>query len=275
MANRVEVGSDGGVFNQIADERHRHRAAYPDALIDRACELAGLAPGARVLEIGCGTGQLTRSLLAWGLRVTAVEPGEQLIARARDRLAGAGEVQFVNARLEEAPLPRAHHRAVFSASAIHWVDPGVSWRKLADALVDGGTLASGWTSRAVATISRLSAPRLRGSHSSSPASGRVTEISMARSPAPRSGTRTCRRRGHGSGATRWRAGMSLTCSGTLCWPRSRYSLSTPPMRSTACWAPCRSGRACRPAGATLSSPRTTPSTSGSAGRSARALWPAW
>jgi hypothetical protein len=84
---------------------------------------------------------LTRSLLARGLRVVAVEPGAQLIARARDRLGGAGEVQFVNARLEEAPVPPAQYRAVFSASAIHWVDPDVSWRKLADALVDCGTLA--------------------------------------------------------------------------------------------------------------------------------------
>ena len=141
MADSVEIRSYGRVFNEIADEYDRHRPAYPDALIDRACEVAGLAPGARVLEIGCGTGQLTRSLLARGLRVMAVEPGEQLIARARDQLADAGEVQFVDARLEEASVPRAHYRAVFSASAIHWVDPDVSWRKIADALVDGGTVA--------------------------------------------------------------------------------------------------------------------------------------
>jgi hypothetical protein len=56
-------------------------------------------------------------------------------------VAGAGEVQFVNARLEDARLPRAHRQAVFSASAIHWVDPDVSWRKVAEALVDGGTVA--------------------------------------------------------------------------------------------------------------------------------------
>ena len=141
MADGVEVRSYGRVFNEIADAYDRHRPAYPDALIDRACEVAGLAPGARVLEIGCGTGQLTRSLLERGLRVTAVEPGEQLIARARDQLAGAGEVHFVGERLEEASVPRAHFQAAFSASAIHWIDPDVSWRKLADALVDGGTVA--------------------------------------------------------------------------------------------------------------------------------------
>jgi SAM-dependent methyltransferase len=94
-----------------------------------------------VLEIGCGTGQLSRSLLARGLRLTAIEPGERLVARARDQLGDAGEVEFVNRRLEQAPLPHAHYSAVFSASAIHWVDADVSWPKTAEALTDGGTLA--------------------------------------------------------------------------------------------------------------------------------------
>jgi SAM-dependent methyltransferase len=50
-------------------------------------------------------------------------------------------VEFVNARFEDAPLRHEHFRAVFSASALHWVDPEVSWRKIADVLVPGGTLA--------------------------------------------------------------------------------------------------------------------------------------
>jgi SAM-dependent methyltransferase len=141
MPRAAEAGRYGEVFNDVAEVYDRHRPAYPDALIDQACEVGGLGPGATVLEIGCGTGQLTRSLLTRGLRVTAVEPGERLIARARDQLGNAGEVEFVNRRLEEASLPHAHYSAAFSASAIHWVDPDVSWRKAADALVDGGTLA--------------------------------------------------------------------------------------------------------------------------------------
>jgi SAM-dependent methyltransferase len=141
MSTGAEARSDGTVFNEVAGEYDRHRPTYPEVLIDQACEVAGIGPGVPVLEIGCGTGQLTRSLLDRGLRVTAVEPGDQLIARARDQLQDAGDVQFINARLEAASLPRPHYRAVFSASAIHWIDPAVSWRKAADALVDGGTLA--------------------------------------------------------------------------------------------------------------------------------------
>lgn len=140
MPNAASARSYATVFNEIAGEYDRHRPAYPDALIDQACQLAGIGPGAPVLEIGCGTGQLTRSLLARGLRVTAVEPGNQLIARARGQLQDLGDVQFVNARLEDVSLPPAHYGAVFCASAIHWIDPDVSWRKAAEALVDSGTL---------------------------------------------------------------------------------------------------------------------------------------
>ena len=129
----------GKVFDEIAAEYDRHRPTYPDEIVDQACRVAGIGSGDRVLEVGCGSGQLTRSLVARGLRVTAVEPGANLIARARKNLEGA--VEFVNAQFEDAVLPREQFQAVFSASAFHWVDPKVSWQKAADVLVPGGTLA--------------------------------------------------------------------------------------------------------------------------------------
>jgi ubiquinone/menaquinone biosynthesis C-methylase UbiE len=131
----------GKVFDEIAADYDRHRPAYPDELLDQACHVAGIGSGDQVLEVGCGSGQLTRGLVARGLRVTALEPGRNLIALARQNLKGAGVVEFVNAEFENAPLPSEQFRAVFSASAFHWVDPKVSWQKAADVLVPGGTLA--------------------------------------------------------------------------------------------------------------------------------------
>jgi SAM-dependent methyltransferase len=130
----------GMVFDEIAAEYDRYRPAYPDELIDQACQVAGIGSGDHVLEVGCGSGQLTRSLVARGLRVTAFEPGKSLVALARQNLEGAG-VEFVNAQFEDAPLPREQFQAVFSASAFHWVDPKVSWQKTAEVLAPGGTLA--------------------------------------------------------------------------------------------------------------------------------------
>src|SRR6516162_8534112 len=131
----------GEVFDEIAAEYDRRRPAYPDQLVDQACRVAGIGSGDHVLEVGCGSGQLTRGLVARGLRVTALEPGKTLMALARQNLAGAGGVEFVNSQFEDALLPREQFRAVFSATAFHWVDPKVSWQKAADVLVPGGTLA--------------------------------------------------------------------------------------------------------------------------------------
>lgn len=129
----------GRAFDRVAAEYDRRRPAYPDELIDRVCEQAGLTDGDHVLEIGCGTGQLTQSLIARGLRVTAVEPGGRLIALAEAKF--GGEVEFINARLEDTTLERGSFAAAFSASAFHWVDPDTSWRTVAEALLPDGTFA--------------------------------------------------------------------------------------------------------------------------------------
>jgi SAM-dependent methyltransferase len=141
MGDGTLARSYGKVFNEVAVEYDRNRPAYPDALVEEACEVAQIGEGDGVLEVGCGTGQLTRSLLARGLRVTALEPGEQLLRIAEENLGDAGDVEFVNVRLEDMQLPGERYQAVFSASAIHWVDPDLGWRKIADTLAPNGTLA--------------------------------------------------------------------------------------------------------------------------------------
>ncbi len=122
-------------FDRVAELYDRVRPAYPEALLDFATEGRQIQDA---LEVGCGPGQLTAALVERGFRVQAVEPGEELAARARVRAPGA--VVRVG-RFEDVALPAAAFDAVFSASAFHWVDPAVGWKKVARVLRRPGVLA--------------------------------------------------------------------------------------------------------------------------------------
>lgn len=126
-------------FGRVAEEYERVRPTYPAALVDLACARAGLRPGDTVVEIGCGTGKLTRDLVARGLSVDAVEPDAELIAVARG-VVPEGAVRFHRATFEEVELAGGYP-AVFAATSFHWVDPRVGWRKVASLLRPGGVFA--------------------------------------------------------------------------------------------------------------------------------------
>lgn len=103
--------------------------------------IAGLKRGARVLEIGPGTGQATRPLAERQFEVTAIEIGPNLAELARTRLAAFPNVRVEVAAFEDWPLPAEPFDAVVSASAFHWLDPEVVVNKVAAALRPGGSLA--------------------------------------------------------------------------------------------------------------------------------------
>jgi SAM-dependent methyltransferase len=125
-------------FNEDAERYDRARPGYPARLFDDL----GLAPGARILEIGCGTGQATVPLAQRGYRIVAVELGADMAAVARRNLAGFETVEVVTAAFEDWPLPAEPFDMVFSATAFHWVDPAVRVVKSAAALRPGGVLAT-------------------------------------------------------------------------------------------------------------------------------------
>lgn len=117
----------------MAEEYERVRPSYPATLIDRACSRAGLRAGDTVVEVGCGTGKLTRALVERGLRIEAVEPDADLIEVARG-LDPEHAVRFHRAKFEDVELPAAAFPAVFAATSFHWVDPAVGWSKVASLL---------------------------------------------------------------------------------------------------------------------------------------------
>jgi SAM-dependent methyltransferase len=124
-------------FDEDAERYDRARPGYPSRLFDDLAELAGLAPGSAVLELGCGTGKATVRLVERGYRVVAVELGASLAEVAR-RNTGA---VVVNAAFESWPLPQEQFDLVLAATAWHWFDPDVRVTKAADALRPGGSLA--------------------------------------------------------------------------------------------------------------------------------------
>jgi SAM-dependent methyltransferase len=101
----------------------------------------GIAPSARVLEIGCGTGQLTRDLAPTGARITCLEPGSSLAEKAKANLAAFADVEVISERFGDFDAPPGTFDVVVSATAFHWINPTVSFAKAAGLLQTGGHLA--------------------------------------------------------------------------------------------------------------------------------------
>lgn len=123
------------VFDAAVDRYDDARPEYPTELIDDLVALAGLEPGDRLLEIGCATGKATRPLLARGFRVTCVEPGAALAARAREL-----GLDVHNARFEDFASDDRYD-LVFAATSWHWIDAEVKYAKAHTLLRPGGRLA--------------------------------------------------------------------------------------------------------------------------------------
>jgi SAM-dependent methyltransferase len=106
-------------FESVAAEYERHRPEYPEEALRWAAEQLGLAVGARVLDVGAGTGKLTRGLVALGFEVVAVEPGAPMLAQLR---LAVPEAEAIEGPAEAIPLPDASVQAAFAGQAFHWFD---------------------------------------------------------------------------------------------------------------------------------------------------------
>lgn len=94
----------------------------------------------RVLDLGAGSGKLTRALLRLGFDVVAVDPDAAMLAHnpATDKLLG---------RADAIPLPDASVAAVTVGQAWHWFDPATAGPQLARVLLPGGRLGLVWNTR--------------------------------------------------------------------------------------------------------------------------------
>jgi len=127
-------------FGGVADAYDRGRPTYPR---DAAVWLTGEQP-TTVLELGAGTGKLTRQLVGLGHDVHATDPDEAMLAVLRRDLP---DVRATVGGAEEIAAPDASYDVVVSAQAFHWFDLDRALPEIARVLKPGGRLALVWNER--------------------------------------------------------------------------------------------------------------------------------
>jgi SAM-dependent methyltransferase len=152
-------------FDAVAEEYQDARPEYPEGLYEALISLAGVVAGADELcEVGCASGKATLPLARRGFAIRCVELGGALAAEARRNLAGFGRVRVDHADFESWTPGQVEHAdfeswtavespgpvrddgfggfgLVFAATAWHWIDPAVKYRKAWSVLRPGGHLA--------------------------------------------------------------------------------------------------------------------------------------
>jgi SAM-dependent methyltransferase len=127
-------------FADVADAYERGRPSYPD---DAVRWLVGEEP-CDAVDLGAGTGKLTRVLVAQGHRVVAVEPLDEMRAELEAAVPGA---HALAGSAEAIPLEDASADVVTSAQAFHWFDHDAALPEIARVLRPDGRIALVWNSR--------------------------------------------------------------------------------------------------------------------------------
>ncbi len=131
-------------FNEAAHLYDEVRPGYPPPIIDMIITLAELPPNGKILEIGCGTGQITIPFAARGYTILALELGTALAALATEKCRPYPRVDIVPMAFEVWPVQEQAFDLVVSAQAFHWIAPEYGCSKAAAALKRGGVIALVW-----------------------------------------------------------------------------------------------------------------------------------
>lgn len=115
---------------------------YSRLLVGQMADLAGVQPGQRVIDVGCGTGALTAELVrrVGAAGVAAVDPSQQLIGAARERLLG---VDFRRSGAEDLPFDADTFDAALAQLVVHFLtDPVAGIASMARVTRPGGAVVA-------------------------------------------------------------------------------------------------------------------------------------
>ncbi len=127
-------------FDDLATAYSRYRLGYAPELY-AALEEFGIVSGARVLDVGTGTGIVARELATRGCQIVGVDVSGPMLEHARARVP---EGTFVEAAAEALPFADASFDAAVSAQAFHWFDQPKALFEIARVVRPGGTVAVWW-----------------------------------------------------------------------------------------------------------------------------------
>jgi len=125
-------------FGEVASHYQRYRPGPPASAVDWLLP----SPVARVIDLGAGTGALTRLLVDRADDVVAVEPDERMRTVLAEELPG---INAVMGRGEAIPLPDSCADAVLASSSWHWMDLLPTLHEVGRILAPGGTLGVLWS----------------------------------------------------------------------------------------------------------------------------------
>jgi len=119
------------------------RSPYPDLLIRRVAEYFKLAGDARIMDLGCGPGQLARGFASFVREVVAMDPEPEMLRISRECTAEAGlqNVRFIEGSSYDLDSTFGAFQLVVIGRAFHWMDRAATLRTLDGLIAPGGGIA--------------------------------------------------------------------------------------------------------------------------------------
>jgi SAM-dependent methyltransferase len=125
---------------QLAQEYGANRTGYSTELYETIARF-GVQRGAKILDIGCGTGIASQPFLANGFPVTGIDASESMLAEAQARNSHAN---YVQGSAESLPFQDEQFDVAISAQAFHWFDRRAALEEAFRVLRRGGMIAIWW-----------------------------------------------------------------------------------------------------------------------------------
>ncbi|HYU16400.1 MAG TPA: methyltransferase domain-containing protein [Candidatus Acidoferrum sp.] len=138
-------------FSAVAEAYQRYRPGYPTAVLDWIARVTGVRAGARVADLGCGTGIFSRLLASRGYTVVGIDPNDAMLAQAR---AAGGGPTYLAGDATRTGLADRSVELVTSAQAFHWFPLEPTLAELDRILVPGGWTCALWNKRTPSPFNR-------------------------------------------------------------------------------------------------------------------------